>query len=96
MWVDTRYPDPAFVAGAGAELHDRRLVRVVQQYQAGEVAPASVVRAVAEWRGHVTATTWVSCCDAELARVIDRVPARERLPGWPTPAWAAAAATLVI
>jgi hypothetical protein len=72
-WLKTQYPD--LTAAECAELHDRRLARVVRNYQAGEIAPASVVGAVREWRTHVGDPTWLDGWDGELVRLIDRTPA---------------------
>jgi hypothetical protein len=50
-WLRTQYPD--LTATDSAELHDRRLARVVRNYQAGNIPAASVVDAVREWRTHI-------------------------------------------
>ncbi|GGQ88227.1 hypothetical protein [Couchioplanes azureus] len=71
-WLRTQYPDLA--ATESAEIHDRRLARVVRNYQAGDVAAAAVVDAVREWRTHIGDTTWLDGWDAELIRLIDHGP----------------------
>ena len=69
-WLRSQYPD--LTAADCAELHDRRLARVVRNHQAGEVASAAVVAAVREWRSRLGDTTWLDGWDGELVRLIDR------------------------
>jgi hypothetical protein len=71
-WLKTQYPD--LTSTDSAELHDRRLARVVRNYQAGDIPLTSVVDAVREWRTQIGDPTWLDGWDGELIRLIDRTP----------------------